>query len=463
MEISVEDAIKSVNTGNEESDIYYKSCVYYNHQQYLSCVKSLVELYHKYSKSDPHLFSFASYSLIELGNLIEDDLLVEIFCVHKSLIDQYNEEEIDLLHKSIFSYLMLSRKLERYPPNCIRPLLEDDLPSSILDLLPPISNDYRPIKNDIDFEGLKNKTVTNCYYNESSCGIGDFIRGSCYLFEILNPHNIDYKINFSAHGIGKYVKSQNNNLVTKEFIIDTEKVNKELCISSNYLDNIKFNIINALNENDKKDILLFSNYSELLEKISAKHVQLTEECQEFMRSNITYEQSVLDSRQNFLTSNCIDEYIIMHFRIGDYAILKDQILGELEENINTKKYSVDFKSILNQIQNKCLDTNMNVVVMSDSNELKQYVTENMSNQFLGKIHIAHSKSQHSSNNPGHIKKLSLNTKEKDSNMFFVALDMAIISQSKEVHSYSVYPWGSGFCVWLAKIYNIPLSINLLKS
>lgn len=461
--MSLTDEIKSVDTGDEESDIYQKSCIYYNHKDYLSSIKTLVELYHKYSKSDPHLFTYSFCGLMQLGNLIEDDLLVEIFCVYKSLIDKYSEQEIDLLHQSLLSYLALCHKLKKNPPSCIRALLKDHLPFDILNVLPEENDNYIPLTSYIDFDNLKNKKVTNCYYDESSCGIGDFIRGSCYLFETLNPHGIDFRINFSGHGIGKYVKSQNNNLISKEFIIDTEKVNKELCISSNYLDNIKFNIIKALNDNGEKDILLFSNYSELLENISSKNLKLTDKCQQFIRSNIIYEQSVLDACQSFLISNSINEYIIMHFRIGDYAILKDQILDELEENINTKKYSVNFKSILNQIQNKCSDTKTNIVVMSDSNELKEYITKNMSNEFLGKVHISHSKSQHSSNNPGNIKKLSLNTKEKDSNMFFVALDMAIISQSKEVHSYSVYPWGSGFCVWLAKAYNIPLSINLLKS
>ena len=91
--------------------------------------------------------------------------------------------------------------------------------------------------------------------------------------------------------------------------------------------------------------------------------------------------------------------------------------------------------------------------MSDSNELKEHIKEHCDNNF---IHVVHSNSQHCSNNPGNISKLKINKKEKVHNMFYVALDMNLISRSSSVYSYSVYPWGSGFVFWLAKIFNIPI-------
>ena len=32
--------------------------------------------------------------------------------------------------------------------------------------------------------------------------------------------------------------------------------------------------------------------------------------------------------------------------------------------------------------------------------------------------------------------------------------MKILSKSQKIHSFSVYPWGSGFCYWIARIFDI---------
>jgi hypothetical protein len=449
----VDHAIKNAFTGDEEFDLYYHACIYYNYQEYQSCVKSLIELYHKYSKADANLFLFAFEQLVDQSHIIEDIVFADICCVHSSLQKIYSEEQILRLNKSIFKYVMMLVNLEQPLPSYIHDMLGDIIDPVICHLLPKTRKKPTKFYDEINMGNLKGKTVINCYYNESCGGIGDFLKGSCYLFETLKDNKINFKINLSQHDIGTYVQSKSRAKCGKVF--DVEKTNKHLCTESNYFENIKFNLTQLLSSSRKKNISLFSNYCDL--EYLKPNKKISKECQKFMKKNLIFNKSIINAYKTCLKDNKINEYIVMHFRTGDYNILKGQYDSSSTDGINTKKYTLNFDSIKNQILNKQKDTNKDIIVMSDSNDLKKYI-QNISDR----VHTIHFNSQHSSNNPGHIKSLSINSQKKKDNMFYVALDMKILSKAQEIHSYSVYPWGSAFCFWISKIYDIPININLLR-
>ena len=99
-----------------------------------------------------------------------------------------------------------------------------------------------------------------------------------------------------------------------------------------------------------------------------------------------------------------------------------------------------------------------IILMSDSNKLKAYVEE----LGLKEVYVVHNNSQHCSDNPGKLENVIFDEDKKASNMFYVALDMYLMSKSKYIYSYSVYPWGSGFCFWISKIYNIPIESFMIN-
>ena len=98
-----------------------------------------------------------------------------------------------------------------------------------------------------------------------------------------------------------------------------------------------------------------------------------------------------------------------------------------------------------------------MLILSDSNDFKQYVIDSN----IPRVSVQHLNSTHSSDNPGFIQSTVFDRKDKINKMFYTALDMKLLSRSKKINSFSVYPWGSGFCFWLSKIYGIPIKVNKL--
>ena len=280
---------------------------------------------------------------------------------------------------------------------------------------------------------MTNNTKTyQCFYKESSCGVGDFLRGSCFLFEALASVSRHFDIDLTFHPIGKYFKNPSVVQYKKENILDAEHCAKKE--SAKYLELLLAETQRILNLN-QDNIFLFSNYSDaiFLSPEDYQKINVSKDCQDFMKSRLQFTRQITDYADNIIQNK---KYNLVHFRCGDFELVKKEEL----EGINNKDYHVDYKwclDVVNDIENP--------IVLSDSNELKTYLQNNG-------INILHSKSQHSSCNPGFIKDIEY----EDDLMFYVALDMNLISRSSSIYSYSVYPWGSGFVFWLAKIFNIPI-------
>ena len=126
-----------------------------------------------------------------------------------------------------------------------------------------------------------------------------------------------------------------------------------------------------------------------------------------------------------------------------------------QENINTDNFDIDYEKLLQMIVKLKKETENTIIILSDSNKFKDYVDESNQDGIL----VMHTNSQHSSNNPGFIKSMSIDKQAKSDNMMYCALDMKIISKAKKLHSYSVYPWGSGFSLWIARIFDVPTIRN----
>ena len=454
--LSFEDNVRRLRCRSVDDKLYIKACIAYNYQRYNTSLEYLIDLYNYHNKIDHNLFSYASYSFLVKNTNVEELFLSDICKIHFEIKDLYDKSNLELLNKSVYHYVTNSQHV----PVCVIQFLSSVIDSDIVKKIYKSADPSEKVANtflsaSINFEKLTGKDIVHCYYNESSSGMGDFLRGSCYLFDLLENKDLNFHLNFTKHDISKYLRSTSKFSFKKKDILDTEKVNKDLCIGKNYIQNIKDNLIDVLENSSGSKIYMFTNYSDFIDNpAKAERISLTKSCQEFMKKNLIFTHDVTSESDKIINSLGIEYYSIMHFRLGDRMCLTGVQKKELsKENLNTKEYDINLEDLKNIIIEKQKTTDDHIIVMSDSNELKEYIKEHCDNKF---IHVIHSNSQHCSNNPGNISKLKINKKEKIHNMFYVALDMNLISRSSSIYSYSVYPWGSGFVFWLAKIFNIPI-------
>ena len=460
--LDLESNLKQSACKNNSDCLYIKACIAYNYKAYEKSLSYIIELYNLYSKIDHNLFSYSSYGFLVENKFINPIILSDVCKIHREIKDLYDHSHLDLLNKSMYYYV----SKEKHIPSCIIEFLGSVVSNKVIKKIYESSSPEDRIVNQcisslIDFEKLSNKNIVHAFYNESSSGMGDFLRGSCYLFDLLSKENIKLHINFSKHDISKYLKSSTNFRFKKSKIFDTEKVNKILCIGKNYIQNIKDNIVSVFNNSTEDPIYLFTNYCELIDSsLKADRVVLTKNCRKFMQSNLIFSKEVKKEGNRIISSMPSSDFAVAHFRLGDRLSLTGVDGKDMnKEETNTKQYNIEMNNLLQTIKDKQQESNKHIIVMSDCNYFKEYVKNGCTKEEGKFIHIIHTNSQHCSNNPGNIDKLTIDRKNKIDNMFYVALDMYLISKSSSIYSYSVYPWGSGFVFWLAKIFNIQILTN----
>lgn len=458
------DFIKN-NTNSNESHLYVSSCYLYNAEYYQESLLTMLILINSYNQIDTNLFC---YNICQL--LIKDNhkALEQFSNLPKSIHNTFSKENIKYLKKSVNDYILRSiyrsEKIDLKVIDKIQYLLSDNTVSMLRNGTIKISNPSKFILNEVEKENTFPQNIIQCYYNESCSGIGDFFRGCCFLFDhISEPSGSKLFIDFHYHDIGHYIKSlqfEHKTIEYKKLIKDVEKINKDIAPNIDYLNNIKINLINCIKDSTE-DLYICSNYSDVVHMNSTDftNYRISEKCKSFMKSNINFTSDIEEKFEDIIRKDLASSYEVIHFRCGDMKLLRNSRLSQ--KNINTKKYNISNKECWEKILNIKLQTKHKIIVLADSNELKEYVKKMCKKTKNYNILITNTSSQHCSNNPGKVNSLKINTKEKIKNMFYVALDLKFITRAEKIHSFSVYPWGSGFCFWPAKIYDIPFSSHLI--
>jgi hypothetical protein len=300
------------------------------------------------------------------------------------------------------------------------------------------------------------KKIVNVYKTSykginKSQGFGDFIRGSIFLYQLCKINNIDFDINIKYHPMGKYFKN--------------ESVLQD--ISQDILDDISWSVIdNYLHEN-KVAMLTYGNlpyhkirgiitnmvinplYNELSQMTSIKDnvlyifniafplFEVNDDDKLFIRERIKLNSTIIDKYNDICLKSSITpkSYQVLHIRTGDKIILGTGLIDY------SNKYISRIESQIN--------TNMNtmpLVLISDSSELKKYLSEKYSSIKVIDSEISHL---------GEYVSLS------DNGILDTLTDMEIISNSHNVISLTIYHHGSGFAVWPSLINYIPYSISLI--
>lgn len=302
-----------------------------------------------------------------------------------------------------------------------------------------------------------NKFVNSCFHEKFSGGIGDFLRGSVYLCNFCLLNNKNFYFNFKYHKIGQYIHTKFNKEFLEKDIIDLETLTNDE--SSNWVNSLKIKLFSLL---EKDQLHISSFFSESLYKKNLIHFynknKIKKEIKTYFANNICFSDSVKEYVNKNIEALEAKKFNVIHFRLGDVFSWKDKFEKiELPINSNFYKANVFFKNclrIINKIKNISKEK---IVIISDSNDLKSYLEElNLSN-----VYIFHKNSIHCSKKPSLLIKSNHEISREDSDLFYVAADMYLLTLSNLNFSFSVYNWGSGLPYWTSRIFDVPIYVHYL--
>jgi hypothetical protein len=259
--------------------------------------------------------------------------------------------------------------------------------------------------------------LINVYQNRcintpgSYWGLGDYLRGCCFLWQIAKIHNFEFEMYLHNHKMCNFIVPLNNNAyIDKNSII----------IYYNNEDESQFE--KKLNEGT--DFYLFTN----------KYPRLTvdDECKKFIIKNLQPKEEFLKYIEDFYKNRGIEKhkYKVLHIRIGDDYLVNSNLLSETNPLVGQ----------ITQIINENLTEYENYMIIADNDQLKKILVDKYKFIFK-KTQIVH---------------LGQKTEADLDQIRDTLFDFYMMSNATEIVQLSVYSWGSGFSEWCAKIYDLPL-------
>lgn len=306
-------------------------------------------------------------------------------------------------------------------------------------------------KKSID-ENQKRGKIVNCFHDGSDSGFGDFLRGCIHLYNHCSSKHIDFDISLEKHNIKKFFKpieSSDSNFKVDDLALKSKFQGKQ------FIHTLKTNTDWAISTTGPKETkYIFSNYHPCLNDIknTIKYLNsmppINNRCCSWLQEKLKFTEEINDAVYSKLKEENLNpsKYNIIHFRLGDQRSFGDHHDG-LEDL---------YKDCLMKCLEKICKLDQPIVVLSDSNGLKNFISQK--NNRLP-IHVLHLKSNHVQKKPS---SFSGEIKVNDDDLFHAVFDMKLITLASSVESYSVYTHGSGFVYWIAKMFGTPIELKLIK-
>jgi len=237
-------------------------------------------------------------------------------------------------------------------------------------------------------------------------GIGDTIRGLICVYYICKELNYEFIVDIQHHPVSKYLKQRDHKY------LDLIKDAKDK-IPFIYPGNSKAYII----DHSDNITYLFTNddYKE----------NIDDDCKAFLKDLFTPNEQFQTYIDNKILGLCIEEYSVIHFRLGDDYLVRKNINNELIKScINIYKNHKEEKQIL----------------MSDNNEFKNILVDK-EKAFAFNTKIIH-----------------LGYKDHENDIEDTLFEFMILLKVKEIKHFSIYGWISGFI----KTANIITNVKLIK-
>jgi len=243
-------------------------------------------------------------------------------------------------------------------------------------------------------------------------GIGDIIRGMISTAMICKKLNIEYYIDVFNHPISNYLDLIDYNY--KEYV--NKNINKVYWPGQG-------NTINYINTcNDDTPILIMTN--EIIDGNVCPHKNIPYDVIEnilaLFKMNRLFEGYYLHVKHNI---GLLDDYSIIHFRLGDSYLVRGQSPG------------VNFDSLYNKfLQNK----EDNQLIISDCNIFKKFIKEKDTNAIMFDT------------------KSIIHMGRTDGDIKDTLLEFMLILNSNNIKTFSIHNWRSGFVLYPSILKNIPI-------
>jgi hypothetical protein len=300
---------------------------------------------------------------------------------------------------------------------------EIEIPLTLLQLTKPI------------IENVYQERYNN---NINATGLGDFIRGSYFLLEFCDNHNIPCNINILNHPVSQFFEMYKNkqplvynNINKFELTNFNPHISHENIITNISSPSINDDLIKYLSKQsvfNKKLYIYTIAYPASI--IPQKHKEYMKRIlAPSMRIKSLVDKMVSDLE--LVSKN----FTIIHIRYGDDFLIQHK-----------EKFK---KSHLEMIQNTLDKLNLNTkyLLISDNTKLKNYLS--LKYPFL-KIHL--NEITHTGEG------IQLETNKLQNTM----IDFNLFSRASNVIAFSVYPHGTGFSRWASETYSVPYSCKHLN-
>ena len=252
---------------------------------------------------------------------------------------------------------------------------------------------------------------------ERGMGLGDFIRGSIACKQLCDEYSIPFEIDFRHHPMGKYLKPTNTlPPISIEEIVNLQDIgNASIRALKSSLENR-----GALRNLRKYDLGIYTNVWPVFKiprRVSCSirsSLEPTLECEQALQHAL----------------NGLKDYRVIHIRAGDLLAFNTHVGDIVPHTLS------DIISGLSEIEKIKAQSNVPCLVMSDSFEVKQLISEKWGIPSTPSI-------------PAHMALESSSTLD-------TLVDFFILSRARTVHQFSVHHWGSGFSDSVNWLYNVPV-------
>jgi hypothetical protein len=279
-------------------------------------------------------------------------------------------------------------------------------------------------------------------------GLGDFIRGCMYIYQLCNLANKEFDINVKHHPIGKYFSNDNFEELDDTILDNTECLTYVNMHPDDIFISATENIIQSMiKQRIVSELLLVlndivkapnRNGTVYISFISFPIFEIIQNEINYIGSKFQFNSFINESYNSVCKSLNITSkmYNVIHLRCGDNMIFKTEDIGRkmkfLERLTN---YLTNYKS------------NNPIVLLADSEDIKKFVSENYTSIRVYDSKVAHFAYGSTHNEQGIIDTLT---------------DISIISNCANIISYTNYSHGSGFAIWPAILNNIPYTCEFIK-
>ena len=288
------------------------------------------------------------------------------------------------------------------------------------------------------------RVINNVYqpkykFGMASTGLGDFIRGSYFVLEFCFQNKFKPKIIFN-NTISKFLKIKTNGLNKVNHLL-----NQILSFPNANFKEFLVMKDGTILEPIKDTTRIMADFVEYLTLIPVYNHNVFGYCISYPRGPVSemakrYMRNILEPTDEikFIVHNILNNF---QFKYRDYTVIHIRS-GDIHLNKNSTIFKKEYiNNLLSHIE-AVIDREKNYLIISDNNEIKNFVLEKFTNVKIKTLFKEIT----------HFGEGVVLEEEKVKNTM---IDFYLLSLSSAIFSYSSYKHGSGFSYWCAQTYNIP--------